>query len=131
MTSILPSIRPARANTFASLHLGACIYVCVWGGGGEGCFSTGYHYLDCVYVNANACMAYTCEFLLYGLGHCKENCCVLYLHFTNVSLLHTTCIATLYNYNCGTCMCETNDVFKMEDTRPSYGTCKTILIIAI
>ena len=92
MTSILSSIRPARANKFASLHLGA--YVCVCGGGGG---FIGYHYMDCVCVNvnANACMAYTCEFLLYGLGHSKENCCLLYLHFTNVSLLHTTCIATL------------------------------------
>ena len=32
--SILSSIRPARANKFASLHLGAYVCVCVWGGGG-------------------------------------------------------------------------------------------------
>ena len=78
------------------IHRRSCVYVCVCAGRG-GYFFIGYHYLDCVYVNvnANACMAYTCEFLLYGLGHCKENCCLLYLHFTKVSLLHTTCIATL------------------------------------
>ena len=35
----------------------------------------------------------------------------------------------VYNYNCSTCMCETNDVFKMEDTGPSYGTCKLIIAI--
>ena len=39
----------------------------------------------------------TCEFLLYGLGHCKENCCLLYLHFTNVTFTHY-----MYSYTVAT-----------------------------